>query len=226
MKKFLTIALLIIFALAAPAYAEEPGVIVQSSCSIVESGEYYLVYCFARVHNNSDQVLCLDEGTFQIFSGEEPVAVEDVSQLWPYFVAPGADGYLFDIVPFESMPQVTGLEYTVRYLTINSAYAGEALDTQSYVEIDDESGEMSVVCEISNPTDADAYNAAISIGLYTDAGQMVYADGRNLQDVGIPAGGKVLVRFGVESALAEQWMSYDALPTQVHTNAMFRTSSD
>ena len=148
------------------------------------------------------------------------------SQLWPYFVAPGADGYLFDIVPFDQMPQVTGLRYDIRYLEINPAYAGLPLETAARVELDDNSGLMSVVCEVVNGNSVDAYDPTIVVGLYTDAGQLLYCDGRNLKDVGVPAGEKLLVRFAVEPTLIEQWTGYGALPTQVQASAMFRTGSD
>ena len=55
---------------------------------------------------------------------------------------------------------------------------------------------------------------------------MVYADGMRLQDIGIPAGGSVMVRFDVEDELAAQWRSYDALPTQVRASAMFSANED
>lgn len=225
MKKLTAILLLLLF--AAPVLAEgELGTIVQSSCSIVESGEYYLAYCFAQVHNNTDKVLCLDEGSFYLKNGDDPIASEEVSQLWPYFLAPGEDGYLFDIVPFEQMPQVTGIQYDIRYLSINPEYAGTPFHVLSHVELDESSGMLSVVCELENPASVQAYDPTVVMGLYTDAGQLVYSDGRTLQDVGIVEGGKLLVRFGVEPVLVEQWMSYDALPTQVRASAMFRTGSD
>lgn len=225
MKKLIALALLLLFVM--PAFAQgEQGTIVQSSCSIVQSGGYYLAYCFAKVHNNTDQVLCLDEGVFELNSGEEIITSQEVSQIWPYFVAPGGDGYLFDIVPFEQMPQVTGIRYDIGYMEINPAYAGLQLETTARVELDDGSSMMSVVCEIDNTASMDAYDPTIVIGLYTDAGQLIYCDGRSLKDAGIPAGGKLLVRFAVEPMLVEQWMSYGALPTQVEVSAMFRTGSD
>jgi len=227
MKKMLAMILLMMLAVLPMAAARgEDGTIVQSSCSIVESGEHYLVYCFAQVHNNTDQALCLDEGTFRLIGGEETIAADEVSNLWPYFLAPGTDGYLFDIIQFDSMPQVTGLEYDIRYLTINPAYAGEAMETSARVELDDESGALSVVCELNNPGQTDAYDPVIAMGLYTDAGQLIYADGRNLQDVGVPAGSKLLVCFDVEYMLTEQWSSYGAVPTQVRAATMYRTGSD
>lgn len=226
MKKCFALVLMMCL-FAAAAFAEgEQGTIVQSSCSIVPSGEYYLAYCFAKVHNNTDQVLCLDEGTFEISNGQDAIAVQEVSHLWPYFVAPGGEGYLFDIVPFDQMPQVTGLRYDIRYLEINPAYAGLPLETAAHVELDDGSGLMSVVCEVVNTASMDAYDPTIVVGLYTDAGQLLYCDGRNLKDVGVPAGEKLLVRFAVEPTLVEQWTGYDALPTQVQVSAMFRTGAD
>ena len=47
-----------------------------------------------------------------------------------------------------------------------------------------------------------------------------------LQDIGIPAGGSVMVRFDIEEELTEQWRSYDALPTQVRAGAMFSANED
>ena len=66
----------------------------------------------------------------------------------------------------------------------------------------------------------------VVVGLYTDAGQLVYADGRSLKDVGMMQDGKLLVRFRVEPMIVEQWIGYGALPTQVRADAMFRTGSD
>lgn len=234
MKRFCQMfaCLMLALLLCVSAHAEDEGVIVQSSCNIVKSGQYYLVYCFAQVHNNTDQIICLDEGNFQLSNGEQLLAIDEVSQLWPYFLAPGEDGYLFDIVSFEPnedgvvVPTVTGLNYDIKYMTIDPSYGGQALETQARIELNEQSGEMSVLCEITNPTDVDAYDPTIAFGLYTSGGQMVYADGVSLYDVGIPAGGKILTRFYVEKALVEQWQSYNAFPEHVRTNAMFRGNED
>ena len=233
MKK---VAMLLALALAlmtgAPALAQDEGTIVQSSCNIVQSGEYVLVYCFAQVHNNSDQTICLDEGSLHIMSGEQALAEARVSRLWPAFLAPGEDGYLFDIVSFEpgedgaALPAVTGLDYSVSYMTIDPVYAGYALEAQARMEVNDSTGRMSVVCEIANPTDEAAFGASAAFALYTDGGQMLYAGGMRLQDVGIPAGGSVMLRFGVEEELIEQWRGYDAIPTQVRASAMFSINED
>ena len=211
------------------ALAQDEGTIVQSSCNIVQSGEYYLVYCFAQVHNNTEETICLDEGNLYVMGGEEAIGSERISRLWPSMLAPGQDGYLFNIVTFEpgaGIPSVTGLNYDLTYMTLNPAYGGQALDAQARIEVNDITGRMSVVCEVSNPTDEDAFGAMLATGLYTDAGQMVYADGLQLSDIGIPAGGRVLVRLDVDEELAQQWASYDALPTQAHVNVMFSTNED
>ena len=115
MKKTATLLLMLAMMLGMGALAQEEGAIVQSSCNIVQSGEYVLVYCFAQVHNNSDQTICLDEGSLYLMNGEEMLARSRISRLWPSFLAPGADGYLFDIVTLETggegagMLSVTGL---------------------------------------------------------------------------------------------------------------------
>lgn len=221
--------LLILLMLGGHALAQEGGQVVQSACNIVKSGEYDLVYCFAQVHNGSDEIICLDKGNFQIMNGEEQVAEGKISRLWPYFLNPGEDGYLFDMISIEAgetPTAVTGIQYNIEYMTIESMYGGQTLETQARIECSETNGMMSVICELSNPTDTDVYDAAVAFGLYTDAGQLVYADGMRLKDIGIPAGGRTLVRFAVEERLTEQWRSYDMLPDQVRMNAMFSVYED
>lgn len=197
-----------------------------------ERPDYYLAYCFAQVHNNASTVICLDQGTFDLQSGETLLSTSEVSQIWPYFLSPGEDGYLFDIVSFEPdengnpvIPSITGISYNVTYLPVDNAYASYDLSAVSEIA-QDVSGDVSVVCRLTNSTDMDAYNPTVALGLYTDDGTMVYADGTTLQDVGIPAGGTVLVRFDVDDVFVKQWQSYGAMPTQANTNASFRKDED
>ena len=126
MKKMLA-ALALALTLPTCALGDSEGVIVQSSCNIVQSGDYYLAYCFAQVHNNASTVICLDQGTFDLQSGETLLSTSEVSQIWPYFLSPGEDGYLFDIVSFEPdengnpvIPSITGISYNVTYLPVDS----------------------------------------------------------------------------------------------------------
>lgn len=232
-KRWMTTILAIMLMLATlGAKAEEPGVIVQSSCSIVPSGDYYLVYCYAQVHNNSDQIICLDEGTLALSDGEQLLCDQEVAQLWPYFLNPGEDGYLFDIVSFEPgengpvMPNVTNLSYHIRYMTIDPVYGGKSLQVEPEIVTDEHSGEVKIVCRIINATQEIAYDPSVAFGLYTQAGQMIYADGMTVNSVGIPAGGELLVRFGVDKAFVDQWNSYGATPAHVRVNAMFRNNED
>ena len=234
MKKWMTAALaaLMLFALCGVGFATNEGTIVQSSCNIVKSGDYYLVYCYAQVHNNSDQIICLDRGTFQLSSGEQLLYSSEVSQLWPYFIAPGQDGYLFDIASFEPnedgvvVPNVTGIHFNNTYMTIDQAYAGQDLIIEAQLENGVGENDCDVICKITNPTQMDAYDATLAFGLYTDGGALLYADGRTLDDVGIPAGGTVLVRFELDELFVEQWKSYGASPSEVRATAMFRGNED
>ncbi|MBR5288874.1 MAG: hypothetical protein IKU34_09865 [Clostridia bacterium] len=234
MKRYLVIAVLAALLLcSAGAFADAEGVIVQSSCNILQSGEYYLVYTFAQVHNNSDSIICLDQGTFELHNGEQMLASQNVTRMWPYFLNPGEDGYLFDIVSFEPdedgtpvVPSVTAIDYNITYMPVAQAFGSMDLSAVSEIETGAADGSLRVVCEITNPSDEAAYEPNISFGLYTDAGQMIYADGMTLEGVGIPAGGTVLVRFDVEEAFVSQWTSYGVTPTQAHVNASFRTETD
>ena len=227
----LILALLVLFA-AVPAMGDSEGVVVQKSCNIVQSGQYYLAYCFAQIHNNSSTVICLENGTFDLQNGETILSTSEISQIWPYFVGPDEDGYLFDIVSFEPdengspvLPTITDISYDIHYMAVDAAYASKDLEAISTIETD-AAGDAYVVCRLTNSTDMDAYNPTVALGLYTDDGTMVYADGTTLQDVGIPAGGTILVRFDVDDVFVKQWQSYGAMPTQANTNASFRKDED
>lgn len=234
MKKLLAMTVLAAMLLcAATGLADAEGVIVQSACSILQSGEYYLVYTFAQVHNNSDSIICLDQGTFELHSGEQLLASQKVSHLWPYFLNPGEDGYLFDIVSFEPdengtpvVPSVSAIDYNITYMTVNDAFGSVDLSAVSEVSAQRDDGTLEVICEITNTTDIPAFDPNISFGLYTDGGQMIYADGMTLGGVGIPAGGTILTRFEVDAAFVSQWSSYGVVPTQAHVNASFRRNED
>lgn len=235
MKKMIAVfaALAILLLCATGSLADAEGVIVQSSCNILQSGEYYLVYTFAQVHNNSDSIICMDQGSFELHSGEQLLASQRVSGLWPYFLNPGEDGYLYDIVSFEPdengmpvVPNVTAIDYNITYMTVDPAYGSKDLSAVSELAIDPLDESMYVVCEITNTTDEIAYDPTVCFGLYTDSEQMIYADGTTLKDVGIPAGGTVMVRFAVEEAFVSQWRDHGVVPTQAHINASFRADSD
>jgi len=215
----------------AACMADSEGSVVQSSCSIVPSGQYYLVYCYAQIHNNTDEIICLERGTFELQNGDQSLVSQDVTQIWPYFINPGEDGYVFDVVAFEPdengnpvLPQITGLTYDITYMTVGQQYA--ALDLSAVATIEQDAGGMTVVCAITNGNDEDAYDPTVAFGLYTDGGAMVYADGLTLRNVGLPAGETMLMRFPIDDAITEQWETYGANIATAHVNAAFSSGSD
>ena len=234
MKKRILCALLALMlaAFTAAGLAQEEGAVVRTSCSIVQSGDYYLVYCFAQVHNNSDSVICLDEGSFSLTNGDQLLAESDVDQLWPYFLSPGEDGYLFDIVPFEPnedgvvVPSVTGISYDLDYMAVDAAHANYTLQAGASIQTDAMSGAMMVICEVTNETQMDAYDPTIAVALYTPGGDLLYTDGMTLQNIGIPAGETIFVRFYVDNVFVRQWEDYGAMPGSAQVNASFRIDED
>lgn len=234
MRKWMTglLAALLLLSIAAFSLADSEGVIVQSSCSVVPSGDYHLVYCYAQIHNNSDKNICLEQGVFELRSGDMVIASQDVTQIWPSMIAPGEDGFVFDVVAFEPdengqpvVPQVTGLEYIIQYMTVEEEFSSLDLAVSSEIERDARGG-MSVVCTVTNETDMEAWNPTIAFGLYTDGGAMVYADGITLNNVAVPAGETMRMRFDVDDEISGQWSTYGANVTDVRALGSFRDGTD
>ncbi len=225
-------ALLMLMSGAGALADEGLGMVVQSSCNIVPGSEYDLVYTFAQVHNQSSQTICLDTGEYHLADGEQLLLSGDVSRLWPNTLAPGADGYLFDVIVYEreagdtAAPNITNLSYNLNFMTLDEAYAGRALNTQARLETAQDGESITVVCAVENATDADVFDPMIAFGLYIEGGQMVYAGGTTLENVGIPAGDTVLMRFDVEPEIVEQWRGYGAMPTAVQASALYHVDVD
>jgi len=123
------------------------------------------------------------------------------------------------------VPQVTGLEYIIQYMTVEDEFSSLDLSVTSEIERDARGG-MTVVCTVANTTDMDAWNPTVAFGLYTDAGAMVYADGLTLFNVGIPAGETLNVRFDVDEEISDQWNTYGANVTDVRAMGSFRDGTD
>lgn len=203
----------------------------QVSCSIMQSGEDYLVYCFAQVHNASDSTVFLDEGLLRLHNGEQLLAEQEASNFWPYFLGPGEVGYLFDVVVFEPnedgvvVPSVTALEYEFDCGRIDAQYANAALKASVQVQEDPQEG-YQLICMLQNDSDMDAFDPTVAFGLYAENGALIYADGMTLQRIGIPAGGETLLRLNVDDAFIEQWSAYGVKPAEVRVNASFRADED
>lgn len=234
MRKWLTgaVAALLMMVFCGWSLADSEGAIVQSSCSVVPSGNYYLAYCYAQIHNNSDMNICLEQGVFELKNGDTVLAAQNVTHIWPNMIAPGEDGYLFDVVAFEPdengqpvIPQVTGLEYAIQYMTVEEEFSSMDLAVAAEIERDARGG-MTVVCTVTNGTDIEANDPTVSFGLYTDSGAMVYADGLTLFNVGIPAGQTLNIRFDVNDEISDQWNTYGANVTGVHAVGAFRDGTD
>ncbi len=203
------------------------GMVAQSSCSVLDTEGGHLVTCYAEVVNVSGDVICLEEGTYDLLSGDEVLAAGQVQPIMPYFLAPGERGYLCDaaLVENETMPPITALRYDVEYLTIDGRYAPTALlCTPERMERED--GGLTVELLLRNETDETAWSPAVSYGLYSGSGALLYADGRTLDGTGIPPGGSLRVRFTVLGALLERWDGFGAPPEEIHASACFGGDED
>ena len=115
--------------------------------------------------------------------------------------------------------------YDIRYMRIGLEHGGMALETRTQID-QEPSGDVVVTCHLINPEMIDAYDPTVAIGLYTEDGVLLYADGVTLQDVGVPAGGEVLRRFRIDDTIAGQWSAFGVTPAWAQVSAVFRTDED
>lgn len=212
------------------ALADGGGQVVQSSCSTMQAGNVWVAYCYAQVYNPTDDVICLEAGSFDLLSGGDRLASGVVEQITPYFLNPGESGYLYDAVVFEpedgeTMPQVTGISYDMHYMTVESGYAAPKLSAQAE-SFRQENGDYTFEITVRNDTDRPAWGPTVAFGLYSSGGALLYADGRTLESVGILPGNSVVVRFDVARGFTDHWQEYGVSPDEVRAVASFGGGDD
>ena len=233
-KKIAALVLLIgiLTACCGLAQAEEALSVSQTACSIIETEGVYLIYSYAQVHNNSDQVVCLAQGTYELTAGGESLGVYEVEEIWPDFLSPDADGYLSNLLIYDpeeqengDAPAITGLTYDLETMSVSTDLQNYDLEvTAEFAEIS--SGDISVQCRIKNTTEEDAWNPIVVYGLYTSGGSLVYCEGKMLDNIALPAGSEIITTFTVSGTQGGQWKSYGAFPTEIKALASYRIDTD
>ena len=223
MKRRILAAMLLMLVAALPVPADEGASVIQSSCSIMEADNSFIVYCYAQVYNSTRNVVCMEEGSFELRSGDEILVTGSVEQMTPYFLKPGETAYLYDAAVMdwtegEGIPYITGLSYNITYYTVDDAFANRDLVVTGEQQREPD-GALAVLLRVQNPLEEEAWNPTLAFGLFTEGGALLYCDGRTLENVGIPAGGEVTVRFDVSRLFTERWAEYGADPAPIRAIA-------
>ncbi len=223
MRRRIFVAALLALAAALPALADPGANVIQSSCSIMEADNSFIVYCYAQVYNGTSNVVCMEKGSFELRSGDDMLVSGSVEQMTPYFLKPGESGYLYDAAVLdraegEGVPSITGLSYNINYYTVDDAFANRDLVVTGEQQREPD-GSLAVLLRVQNPLEEEAWSPTLAFGLYTEGGALLYCDGRTLENVGIPAGGEMTVRFDISKLFAERWAEYGADPAQVKATA-------
>ena len=223
MKRRIIALALLALAAALPVLADPGANVIQSSCSIMEADNSFIVYCYAQVYNGTSNVVCMEKGSFELRSGDDMLVSGSVEQMTPYFLKPGESGYLYDAAVLdraegEGVPSITGLSYNINYYTVDDAFANRDLVVTGEQQREPD-GSLAVLLRVQNPLEEEAWSPTLAGGLYTEGGALLYCDGRTLENVGIPAGGEMTVRFDISKLFAERWAEYGADPAQVKATA-------
>lgn len=206
--------------------------VVQTSCNILVYGDECRVYCCAQVHNDSNGLTGMESGVFQLMNGDEVIAEESVDRLWPYFLDPGKDGYIFGssvFYPDENgnleVPTITGLVYQLIPMDVPVATENHRLEASMQIE-KTQAGGYELICELTNMEEETAWNPLVSYGLYTSGGSMLYADGITLNGLGIRSGSTIELQFTVNAQIVSQWAGYGVEPAEVRVMGYYRKDSD
>ena len=223
MKRRIIALALLALAAALPVLADPGANVIQSSCSIMEADNSFIVYCYAQVYNGTSNVVCMEKGSFELRSGDDMLVSGSVEQMTPYFLKPGESGYLYDAAVLdraegEGVPSITGLSYNINYYTVDDAFANRDLVVTGEQQREPD-GSLAGLLRVQNPREEEAWSPTLAVGLYTEGGALLYCDGRTLENVGIPAGGEMTVRFDISKLFAERWAEYGADPAQVKATA-------
>ncbi|MBQ9010482.1 MAG: hypothetical protein IJ088_14315 [Clostridia bacterium] len=227
---FLVICLCLLTVLTGVAAADLN--VVQTSCNILVAEEECRIVCCAQVHNDSDRLAGLEHGLLRLTNGGEVIAEESVSRIWPYFLDPGGDGYVFETVTFYpdedgnlEVPSITGVSFEMNAMDVPVSVENNMLRAEMHIERM-ETGGYIMACTLANDEAETAWNPQVTFGLYTDGGSLLYADGQSLDNIGISGGNQLELRFMINPQIVAQWGGYGVEPAEVRVKGYYRQESD
>jgi len=206
--------------------------VVQTSCNILMGEDECRIVCCAQVHNDSDHLAGLEHGFFRLINGEEVIAEEGIRRIWPYFLDPGGDGYVFETVTFYpdedghlEAPAITGVTFELNDMNVPLTVENNRLNTEMHIERTETDGYI-MACTLKNDAMETAWNPQVSFGLYTEDGLLLFADGKSLDNIGISGGNQIEIQFIVNPQIVAQWGEYGVEPAEVRVAGYYRQETD
>lgn len=172
------------------------------------------VYVVA-VENPGTAPINLGESSVDLLDKDGAVVVNSpIYSMAPYTLQPGETGYV--ISSFYSISDEDAARITSHKATITGVLASEG-DSISYVRLPAEASfttsedtdfftneklyEISIVNTVENNTDKDVYDVRVFNVLRDKDGKLLSIADSMAMDVGIPAGGKILLKTNVDSGM-------------------------
>ncbi|MBR1709378.1 MAG: hypothetical protein IJ719_11180 [Clostridia bacterium] len=231
MKRFLAV-LAAFLMVSFMASAEDTIRVVQTACNILVYGDECQVFCCAQVHNDTNRILGIESGTVRLLYEDTVVAEEEVERLWPYFLDPGGDGYLFQLIRFlpdaqgnPVIPAITGVIYDLNTMNVPATMQNQMLESTLEIERT-QNGGYAIVVSAKNAGEETVWDTMITYGLYTSGGSLLYADGESFDQMGISPGSQLEKRFSINSQIVAQWENYGVEPAEFRVFAYYRSDTD
>lgn len=182
---------------------------------VLSHSDGYRVYYYAVVTNAGDERASINDLLFEIRDRGD-VTFESTSKytLYPEILEPGQSGWL---VITKDVKDVDEKGYIDHFnLTIVSKAADDDKEVRplaaaaEYVEKDEDDNEDVLRAIVTNDGSENAFKITVAVAARDAEGKLLYVTGEGTKDIGLAAGGSLLVRSTIRSDIMDEIEKADA----------------
>ena len=182
---------------------------------VLSHSDGYRVYYYAVVTNAGDERASINDLLFEIRDRGD-VTFESTSNysLYPEILEPGQSGWL---VITKDVKDVDEKGYIDHFnLTIVSKAADDDKEVRpltaaaEYVEKDEDVNEDILRATVTNDGSENAFKVTVAVAARDAEGKLLYVTGEGTKDIGLAAGGSLLVRSTIRSDIMDEIEKADA----------------
>jgi hypothetical protein len=224
MIRKITLFMLTLTIVCAPALAAGDLTVNMDNMLAYDSYGYATVEVYAEIENTGDRDIEFSSGVVELFDADgNTVASTDYLYSYPPVLAPGDKGYASAVLYMEEGIAAADIaDYSITVLGKNATTQVIRYESEGTYLADVEEQYWTydyVVAEIKNETDDPAYNFYCAYVIKDEAGDVLHFTYTSAYDVGIPAGGSILMRLTVPDYVIERFAEQGVSPATVETFA-------
>lgn len=190
-----------------PAYAAGGIDTTEETWYVVSHSDDYRVYYYAVVTNTSDEPEEINDLLFEIKdSGETSIESTSKFKLYPEILEPGQSGWLVisqDVKDIDSRSVIDHYALTITSKKNDDEAVRLLTAGAEYLEEDEDENEDVLRATVTNSGADNVFEITAAVAARDAEGKLLYVASAATKDIGLPAGGSLLIRSEIKSDIVD-----------------------